>query len=77
MGIVPKSESDRELPTDAYFGGRNSLFSQPKAAFDFRGSGRSQSKHWNVRGPLPPGGSARIVKAPQPGQVGLSAWPMV
>jgi hypothetical protein len=40
-------------------------------------SGRSpQSKHWNVRKPLPPGGSARIKKAPQRGQVGRLAWPI-
>jgi hypothetical protein len=59
-----------------YFGGCSSLFNQPVAASDFSGSGRSQSRHWNVRRPLPPGGSARIKKAPQPGQVGRSAWPM-
>jgi hypothetical protein len=29
-----------------------------------------------VRGPLPPGGSAKTLKAPQPGQVGRSAWPI-
>jgi hypothetical protein len=29
-----------------------------------------------VRCPLPPGGSARIKKAPQPGQVGRPASPM-
>lgn len=29
-----------------------------------------------MRGPLPPGGSAKILKAPQPGQVGRSAWPI-
>jgi hypothetical protein len=59
-----------------YFGGWSSLSSQPFTWPVFRGSGRSQSKHWNVRCPLPPGGSARIKKAPQPGQVGLSAWPI-
>jgi hypothetical protein len=30
-----------------------------------------------VHCPLPPGGSARIKKAPQPGQVGRSAWPII
>jgi hypothetical protein len=59
-----------------HFGGCNSLFNQPVAASDFRGSGRSQSRHWNVRGPLPPGGSAKTLKAPQPAQVGRSAWPI-
>jgi len=29
-----------------------------------------------VRCPRPPGGSARIIYAPQPGQVGRLAWPM-
>lgn len=61
----------------AHLGGRSSLFSQPVAASDFSGSGRSQSRHWNLRCPLPPGGSARIKKAPQSGQVGLSAWPII
>ena len=50
--------------------------SQPLTSSIFSGSGPSQSKHWNVRFPLPPGGSARIRNAPQPGQVGRSAWPM-
>src|SRR3982074_1625558 len=49
---------------------------QPVALSVFMGSGPSQSKHWNVRCPLPPGGSARIKKAPQWGQVGRSACPM-
>jgi hypothetical protein len=60
----------------SYCGGRSSLESQRSASSDFRGSGRSQSRHWNVRRPLPPGGSARIKNAPQPGQVGRLAWPM-
>jgi len=59
-----------------YFGGRNSLLSQPITRSDFRGSGRSQSKHWNVRFPFPSGGSAKTKGAPQPGQIGRSAWPM-
>jgi hypothetical protein len=59
-----------------YFGGCSSLVSQRAALSVFSGSGPSQSKHWNVRGPLPPGGSARIKLAPQVGQVGLLAWPM-
>jgi hypothetical protein len=42
----------------------------------FRGSGRSQSKHRNVRCPLPPEGSAWTMLAPQPGQVGRSVLPM-
>jgi hypothetical protein len=60
----------------SYFGGCSSLFSQPVAFSDCSGSGSSQSRHWNVRRPLPPGGTARIKKAPQPGQVGRSARPM-
>ncbi len=59
-----------------YFGGCSSPFNQPVTLSVLSGSGRSQSKHWNLRSPLPPGGSARIKKAPQPGQVGRSAWPM-
>src|SRR6267142_5884871 len=50
--------------------------SQPVASSVFMGSGRSQSKHWNVRSPLPPEGSARIKSAPQLGQVGRLPWPM-
>jgi hypothetical protein len=46
-----------------YFGGCSSPFNQPVAALDFRGSVRSQSKHWNVRSPLPPRGSTMIKKA--------------
>jgi hypothetical protein len=61
----------------AYFGGCSSPFNQPVAFSVFSGSGPSHSKHWIVCGPLPPGGSARIKKAPQPGQVGRSAWPMI
>src|SRR5260370_35395321 len=59
-----------------YFGGCNSLFSQPVALSVFSGSGPSQSKHWNVRCHLPLGGSARIKKAPQWGQVGPLACPI-
>jgi hypothetical protein len=40
------------------------------------GSGRSHSKHWKERSPLPPGGSARIRLAPHLGQVVRCAWPM-
>ncbi len=58
-----------------YFGGCNSPFNQRVAVSVFIGSGRSQSRHWSVRGPLPPGGSARSKCAPQWGQVGRSAWP--
>jgi hypothetical protein len=48
-------------PTEAaYFGGCSSLESQRSASSDFRGSGCSQSMHWNVRRPLPPGGSAKV-----------------
>jgi hypothetical protein len=47
-----------------YSGGCNSLLSQPITRSVLRGSGRSQSRHWNVRCPLPPGGSAGIRTAP-------------
>lgn len=71
------SDPLRDAMSDiAHLGGRSSLFNQPAATSDFSGSGRSQSRHWNVRCPLPPGGSARIKKAPQSGQVGLSDWPI-
>src|SRR5712672_3243866 len=76
---VAKAPQNKREPTRTlgnYFGGCSSPFNQPVALSVFRGSGPSQSKHWNVRGPLP-GGSARIEKAPQPGQVGRSAWPMI
>ena len=59
-----------------YFGGRSSLFNQPLACLDLSGPGRSHSKHWYVRCPLPSGGSARINSAPQLGQVDLLASPM-
>src|SRR5258705_12820274 len=62
--------------SDFYFGGCSSVLTQPVAASDFSGSGRSQSTHCMVRLPLPPGGNARIKKAPHSGQVGRSAWPM-
>jgi len=63
-------------PGGPYFGGCNSPSSQPVTLSVFRGSGRSQSKHRNVRCPLPPGGSAWTMLAPQPGQVGRSVLPM-
>ena len=40
------------------------------------GVGPSQSKHWNVRGPLSSGGGARIRYALQLGQIGRFAWPL-
>src|SRR4051795_3537754 len=58
-------------------GGCSSPFSQPPALSDFSGSGPSQSKHWNVRCPLPPGGSAKNKGAPHLAQVGRLACPMV
>ena len=80
-GFVPgqmyKSELKKgERAGPAYFGGCSSPFNQPVALSVFSGSGPSQSKHWNVRCPLPLGGSARIKKAPQWGQVGRLACPM-
>ena len=42
----------------------------------FQGIGSVASKHRNVRCPLPPGGSAWTMLAPQPGQVGRSVLPM-
>jgi hypothetical protein len=59
-----------------YLGGCSSLLNQPATLSVFSGSAPSQSRHWNVRCPLPPGGSARIKKAPQWGQVGRSACPI-
>jgi len=44
----------------AYFGGRSSPLSQPIHFSVVSGSGSSQSKHWKVRWPLPPGGSAEV-----------------
>jgi hypothetical protein len=62
-------------PRRPYFGGCSSLDSH-RSASDFSGSGRSQSRHCNVRGSLPPDGSARIKCAPQCEQVGRLAWPI-
>jgi hypothetical protein len=59
-----------------YFGGCSSLLSQPNTLSVFRGSGRSQSKHWSVRFPFPSEGSAKTRGAPHVGQVGRSASPM-
>ena len=59
-----------------YFGGCSSLLSQRITLSVFSGSSLSQSKHRNVRCPLPSGGSAKTRYAPQLGQVGRSAWPM-
>jgi hypothetical protein len=43
------------------FGGASSPFNHPMTSSDFRGSKPlQQSKHWNVRLPLPPGGSAKV-----------------
>src|SRR6266513_684181 len=60
----------------AYVGGCSSLLSQRIAFSVFRGSGRSQSKHWKVRPPLPSGGSAKVRLAPHLGQVSRSPSPM-
>ena len=59
----------------SYSGGRSSLLSQPNTLSVFRGSGCSQSKHWNVRGPLPPGGSARIRCAHSEGKLVVRPGP--
>jgi hypothetical protein len=50
--------------------------SQPFAASDLSGSGTSQFTHRMMRLPLPPGGSARIIVAPQVGQVLRRPLPM-
>jgi hypothetical protein len=75
--IRPRGARRWGQPRRPYFGGCNSLLSQPIARSVFSGSSdRSQSKHWNVRGPLPPGGSAKVRGAPHMGQVGRFARPM-
>jgi hypothetical protein len=56
------------------FGGRSSPCSQPPVVSDIIGSRRSQSKHWNVRRPLPPGGRAKTISDWHFGQVGRSAF---
>ena len=55
----------------------SSLFNQPVTLSVFSGSGPLQSKHWNVRCPLPPGGSARIKNVVRPAKHGRSGctWP--
>jgi hypothetical protein len=70
------ARTERPQARTPEFGGCNSPSSQPVTLSVFRGSGRSQSKHRNVRCPLPPGGSAWTMLAPQPGQVGRSVLPM-
>jgi hypothetical protein len=50
--------------------------SQPITRSLCRGSGRSQSKHWNVRCPFPSGGSAKTSRAPHRGHIGRSASPI-
>src|SRR5260370_24679923 len=71
MGFVGHRYSDggkgRQLGRP-YLGGCSSLLSEPVALSVFMGSGPSQFKHCNVRGSLPPGGSASIKSAPQLGQ---------
>ena len=59
-----------------HFGGCSSPFNQPLVLSVFMGSGPSQLRHWNVRLPLPPWGSAQVRYAPQRGQIGLSDCPM-
>ena len=67
----------RRATRRAYLGGCSSLFNQPVTISAFSGSGPSQSKHWNVRCPLPPGGSARIKNVVRPAKHGRSGctWP--
>jgi hypothetical protein len=43
----------RTNPLTGYVGGCSSPPNQPFAVPDLKGSGRSQSKHWNVRFPVP------------------------
>jgi hypothetical protein len=62
--------------TRVYFGGRSPLSIQRIALSVFIGSGRSQSKHCNVRRPVPPAGSVKVRLAPHLGQVGRPASPM-
>jgi hypothetical protein len=41
------------------------------------GSGRSHSKHWNMRGPFPSEGAATNIRyAPHLGHLNRSTWPM-
>jgi hypothetical protein len=56
-GFVPIQDS---VFIALYLGGCSSLSSQPFTCSIFRGSGRSQSKHGNMRCPLPPGGSCGL-----------------
>ena len=53
-------ETYKERCPCAYFGGCSSLLIQPIAFSVFIGSGESQSKHWDVRCPLPPGNASAI-----------------
>jgi hypothetical protein len=56
--VAARPKARCELNASAHFGGCSSLLSQPVVGSLLRGSGRSQSRHWSLRGPLPPGGSA-------------------
>jgi hypothetical protein len=50
--------------------------SQPIARGSFNGSGRSQSRHRNVRSPRAARRQSKVKKATQPVQVGRQACPM-
>ena len=55
--------SARELTQGgSYFGGCSSLLSQPNTLSVFSGSGRSHSKHWNMRGPFRSEGDATKIR---------------
>jgi hypothetical protein len=59
-----------------YFGGCSPLSIQRIALSVLIGSGRSHSKHCNVRRPVPPASSVNVRLAPHLGQVGRPASPM-
>ena len=60
-----------------YFGGCSSPLSQPITLSVLIGSGRSHSKHWNMRGPFPSEGAATNIRyAPHLGHLNRSTWPM-
>ena len=56
-----------------YFGGCSSPLSQPITLSVLIGSGRSHSKHWNMRGPFPSEGAATNIRyAPHLGHLNRS-----
>ena len=77
VGVGERPPTRRSYSSEPKPSEPSSPFSEPLIFSDLSGSGRSQSRHWNVRSPLPPGGSARVKKAPHSEQVGRLDCPII